>query len=74
MKYHITTLGCQMNKSDSERIATVLENMGYKKSSTPREASLIVLNMCSVRQDAVKKAYNLIPNLKPKKTNKTINM
>ncbi len=61
-----------MNKSDSERIATVLENMGYKKSSTPKEASLIVLNMCSVRQDAVKKAYNLIPNLKPKKTNKTI--
>ncbi len=67
MRYHIITLGCQMNKSDSERIATVLENAGYKKSPTPKRASLVVINMCSVRQDAVKRVYNLIPNLKPSK-------
>lgn len=67
MRYHIITLGCQMNKSDSERIATVLENAGYKKSPAPKGAGLIVLNMCSVRQDAVKRVYNLIPNLKPSK-------
>ncbi|MEK7103876.1 MAG: MiaB/RimO family radical SAM methylthiotransferase, partial [Patescibacteria group bacterium] len=65
MRYHIITLGCQMNKSDSERIATKLENAGYKKSPVPRGANLIVINMCSVRQDAVKRVYNLIPNLKP---------
>ena len=53
-----------MNKSDSERIATILENTGFKKSPTPKGADLIVINMCSVRQDAVKKVYNLIPNLK----------
>ena len=56
-----------MNKSDSERIATILENTGFKKSPTPKGAVLIVINMCSVRQDAVKKVYNLIPNLKPSK-------
>ena len=67
MKYHIITLGCQMNKSDSERITTILENTGYKKSPTPKGANLIVLNMCSVRQDAVKRVYNLIPNLRPSK-------
>jgi len=67
MKYCIITLGCQMNKSDSERIATVLESAGYKKSPTPKGADLVVINMCSVRQDAVKKVYNLIPNLKPSK-------
>jgi tRNA-2-methylthio-N6-dimethylallyladenosine synthase len=67
MRYHIITLGCQMNKSDSERIATTLEGAGYKKSSSLKEAHLIVINMCSVRQDAVKRVYNLIPNLKPAK-------
>ncbi|MDO8524351.1 MAG: MiaB/RimO family radical SAM methylthiotransferase [bacterium] len=64
MKYHIITLGCQMNKSDSERIASVLEKASYKKSPTPKGANLVVINMCSVRQDAVKRVYNLILNLR----------
>lgn len=63
-KYHIITLGCQMNKSDSERIASVLESIGFKKSSARKGADLVVINMCSIRQDAVKKVYNLIPNLR----------
>ncbi|MFH0739550.1 MAG: MiaB/RimO family radical SAM methylthiotransferase [bacterium] len=67
LRYHIITLGCQMNKSDSERIASVLENAGYKKSPTPRGAGLVIINMCSVRQDAVKRVYNLIPNLRQSK-------
>lgn len=67
MRYHIITLGCQMNKSDSERIASVLENIGYKKSSTPERANLIVINFCSVRQAAVDKAIREIQKLKYKK-------
>jgi len=66
MKYFIKTFGCQMNKSDSERIAAVLENIGYRSSSW-QKADCIIINMCSVRQEAVRKAYNLIPNFKKKK-------
>ena len=69
MKYRIITLGCQMNKSDSERIASVLENAGYKKSLTPEKADLVVINFCSVRQTAVDKAIREIQKLKSKSQN-----
>lgn len=46
-----------MNKSDSERIAAVLENFGYKSTQEINEADLIVVNMCSVRQSAVDRVY-----------------
>ena len=53
-----------MNKSDSERIATVLESRGYEPASKINEADLIVVNMCSVRQSAVDRVYGLIPKFK----------
>jgi tRNA-2-methylthio-N6-dimethylallyladenosine synthase len=59
MKYHIITYGCQMNKSDSERIASVLEDCGCKEASKINEADLIVVNMCSVRQSAVDRVFGL---------------
>ena len=68
MKYRIITFGCQMNKSDSERIATVLENMKYKLASDINEADLIVVNMCSVRQSAVDRVFGLIPKFQKLKT------
>lgn len=55
--YYIITFGCQMNKSDSERIAAILENLGYKSAPEINEADLIVVNMCSVRQSAVDRVY-----------------
>ena len=64
MKYFLITHGCQMNKSDSERIATVLENIEYKRASNVNEADLIVINMCSVRQSAVDRVYGLSPKFK----------
>jgi len=48
-----------MNKSDSERIASLLENIGYKKALNEKTADLIVVNMCSVRQSAVDRVYGL---------------
>jgi tRNA-2-methylthio-N6-dimethylallyladenosine synthase len=48
-----------MNKSDSERIAQVLESMGYERASKENEADLLVVNMCSVRQSAVDRVYGL---------------
>ena len=59
-KYFIITYGCQMNKSDSERIAGVLEGNGYKKAPNMDEADLIIINMCSVRQSAVDRVYGKI--------------
>jgi len=59
MKYFIITFGCQMNKSDSERIASFLEKLNYKEASNENEADLIVVNMCSVRQSAVDRVYGL---------------
>ena len=67
MKYHIITFGCQMNKADSEKIAAVLENKGYKAASKINEADLIVVNMCSVRQSAVDRVYGVLEKLKSQK-------
>ena len=63
-----------MNKSDSERIASLLEDIGYQEASKIKEADLIVVNMCSVRQSAVdrvygwKKIFEKIKKEKPLKT------
>jgi tRNA-2-methylthio-N6-dimethylallyladenosine synthase len=60
MKYHIVTLGCQMNKSDSERVSTVIENMGYCWTEKEEEADLLGVIACSVRQKAIDKVYTKI--------------
>ena len=62
MNYYIITYGCQMNFSDSERIATVLEKIGYSPTLKISQADLIVVNMCSVRQSAVDRVYGQIKN------------
>ncbi len=64
MRYFIITFGCQMNRSDSERIASVLESAGYKSASKINEADLIVVNMCSVRKPAVDRIYGVLPRLR----------
>jgi tRNA-2-methylthio-N6-dimethylallyladenosine synthase len=66
MTYFIFTLGCQMNISDSQRIARVLESCGLKPSSE-KEADLIVVNACSVRQSAVDRIYGKLKNWPGKK-------
>ena len=68
MKYKIITFGCQMNKSDSERIAQVLESMGYERASKENEADLLVVNMCSVRQSAVDRVYGMAKKFAKLKT------
>lgn len=51
-KYHLITFGCQMNKSDSERVASLLDRMGMNETDKEDEADLILVNSCSVRQTA----------------------
>ncbi len=62
MRYFIITLGCQMNKSDSERIEGLLLNMGMKEAGRAEEADIIILNTCSVRQTAEDRVYGLVRN------------
>ena len=72
-KYWLITYGCQMNKSDSKRIAATFERMGLKPASKENEADLIVVNMCSVRQSAVDRVYGLEKKFKElKKKNKNL--
>ncbi len=49
-----------MNKSDSERLAAVLENLGYQKTNDEKSADLIAIVACSVRQSAVDRIYSLL--------------
>jgi tRNA-2-methylthio-N6-dimethylallyladenosine synthase len=59
-RYHITTFGCQMNKADSERMAGILEDMGFEWSEDPNEAELILYNTCTIRDNAEQKVYSYL--------------
>lgn len=72
LKYFIYTFGCQMNISDSQRIASFLQKNNCSPASSEKEADLIIANMCSVRQSAVDRVFGLgkiIPNLKKQNPN-----
>jgi len=66
-KYYILTYGCQMNKNDSEIIAGMLTQKGYHPTEELKEADLIILNTCSVREGAEQKVYGKIGEIKPLK-------
>ena len=66
-RYHIWTIGCQMNKAESERLGSYLEQAGYQATDTTEEADLIVLNSCVVRQSAENRVINKLHTLKPLK-------
>jgi tRNA-2-methylthio-N6-dimethylallyladenosine synthase len=51
-RYYVWTVGCQMNISDSERLESALQGVGYAPAERPDDASFIVLNSCSVRASA----------------------
>ena len=54
-KFYIETYGCQMNVADSEVVASILGMEAYESSTKPEEADLILLNTCSVRDNAEQK-------------------
>lgn len=64
MKYFIHTYGCQMNYSDTERIETYLEALGYEKSDTELKADIIIFNTCSVKQKAEDKVLGYMQKMK----------
>jgi tRNA-2-methylthio-N6-dimethylallyladenosine synthase len=69
-KVFIETYGCQMNLADSEIVLSVLSKYGYNESTDINESDVILLNTCSVRENAEKKIYNRLNVLKSfKKSN-----
>ena len=59
-QYHITTFGCQMNKADSERMAGILEDLGFQWSEDPYQADLVLYNTCTIRDNAEQKVYSYL--------------
>ena len=58
--YWITTFGCQMNKADSERMAGILESMGYSEATAELEADLVLYNTCTIRDNDEQKVYSYL--------------
>ena len=63
-KYLVETFGCQMNFHDSERIAGLLEVQGYAPTTDERDADVIVVNTCSVREKAEEKLYSRLGEIR----------
>ncbi len=57
-KVYIETMGCQMNKSDTERMLGMLEHFGYTETKKPKDADLLMVNTCSIRQLSEDKAFS----------------
>lgn len=64
MKYHIWTVGCQMNVADSRKLAAGLDRAGFEPTEVVDEADLVVLNTCSVREHAEDRAIGMLGRLR----------
>ena len=65
--YYIWTVGCQMNKADSERMESALGQMGLGPTESPGDADVIVINSCVVRESAEDRVIGMLTSLKPLK-------
>ena len=65
MKYHVVVYGCQMNYSDAARIKAVLNNGGREYVEEMKEADIVIIDTCSVRQKSEDKVWGLIKTLTP---------
>ncbi|MBQ1907920.1 MAG: tRNA (N6-isopentenyl adenosine(37)-C2)-methylthiotransferase MiaB, partial [Firmicutes bacterium] len=62
--YHVITFGCQMNERDSETLAGMLEEKGLSFCGDPKSADVVILNTCSVRENADKRFFGVLGQLK----------
>jgi len=63
-RYHIWTVGCQMNVADSAKLAAGLDRLGWCETDAPESADLVVLNTCSIRERSEQKAVSELGRLK----------
>jgi len=75
LKYHVITFGCQMNKSDSERISAIFEHLNYSNVDDFVKADFVIINACSVRQTAIDRVWGLLKKIdKIKQTRKMVSI
>ena len=63
-KYFLKTYGCQMNERDSETLSALIEKLGFERVEDYREADLLLLNTCSIRENAHNKAFGMLGRFK----------
>ena len=68
--FFLKTYGCQMNEHDSENIEALLIELGFSKVGDYTEADLVLLNTCSIRENAHNKAFGMLGRLKHLKATK----
>ncbi len=66
-KVYIETFGCQMNEYDTELVRAILTKEKYEFTSSPEDAEIILLNTCSVRENANRKVYGRIHKIRSEK-------
>lgn len=72
LKYHILTFGCKLNENDSEKIAGMLEKLGYSQAENDLKADIIVFNTCCVRENAEERLFGKIGEIKNLKQSKDL--
>ena len=72
LKYNILTFGCKLNENDSEKIAGMLEKMGYSETEDYKEADIIVFNTCCVRENAEERLFGKVGEIKKLKESKDL--
>ncbi len=65
--FHITTFGCQMNEHDSEIMAGMLTEKGFRQLGERSEADVVIINTCSIRENADKRFFGTLGQLKRRK-------
>jgi tRNA-2-methylthio-N6-dimethylallyladenosine synthase len=68
-KIYIETYGCQMNLADTEIVLGLLNNHGFGSTNDARDADVIILNTCSIRENAEQRIYGRLGNFKNLKEN-----
>src|SRR5438132_10910099 len=63
-KLHVITYGCQMNEYDSERVAGLLRERQYELTADEREADVILVNTCAIREKAEEKVFSKLGELR----------
>ena len=72
MKYYLLPFGCQMNLSDTERVRTVLQGMGFEPTDNEEEANILGIIACSVRQKGIDKVYGRIEKWNAMKNRRSV--
>jgi len=72
LKYFIMNLGCQMNQADSERVQSVFGQMGLERTDVEREAQVLGIVACSVRQKAIDRVYTKIHEWNERKNSENL--